>query len=191
MTQELTFDEFKQLALRTESKIESANVNMDAFLALIKLYVKVGTLLDYTKKGMFYNNYSKYDAEYAYLVDKVNDEFARFLEFNQTGERTAHSGFDLRLMHGLLGVMTESSELAEVLEKLLRGDDIDAVNVLEEMGDIDWYKAITFDTLQLSEQTSRKNVIDKLKARFPDAYSDELAANRDLESERKELEKDI
>ena len=44
MTQELTFDEFKQLALRTESKIESANVNMDAFLALIKLYVKVNPI---------------------------------------------------------------------------------------------------------------------------------------------------
>lgn len=34
-----------------------------------------------------------------------------------------------------------------------------------------------------------QNNIDKLKKRYPDAYSDELAQNRNLEAERKELEK--
>jgi len=34
-----------------------------------------------------------------------------------------------------------------------------------------------------------QNNIDKLKKRYPDKYSDEYAQNRDLEAERKELEK--
>ena len=191
MTDELRFEDFKTLALRTESKIDSASINMDAFTTLIELFVKVGTLLDYMKKGIYYKNYSKYDENYAQLVNELNEKFAQFLTANSDKEREDFNGLNYRIIHALLGAMTESSEIAEHLHKYLVDGTVDAAGIGEEFSDSDWYKAIGFDELKLSEVVCRQNVIDKLMVRFPDAYSDELAANRDLESERKELEKNI
>lgn len=191
MNQELTFEKFQTLALRTESKIDTANINLPAFISLTKLFIKIGTLLDYTKKGIYYKNYAKYDDNYAQLVNDINDEFATFLSLNETGNRDTHTDLNFRLVHALLGAMTESSEIAEHLHKYLIDGTVDAAGIGEEFSDHDWYKAIGFDELDLSEHICRRNVINKLMVRFPNAYSDELAANRDLESERKELEKDI
>lgn len=191
MNQELTFEKFQTLALRTESKIDTANINLPAFISLTKLFIKIGTLLDYTKKGIYYKNYAKYDDNYAQLVNDINDEFATFLSLNETGTRDTHDGLNFRLVHALLGAMTESAEIAEHLNKYLVDGTVDSAGIGEEFSDSDWYKAIGFDELKLSEVVCRQNVIDKLMVRFPDAYSDELAANRNLESERKELEKNI
>ena len=191
MADELSFDEFKRLAIRTESVIDSTSINMDAFVSLINMYIKVGTLLDYMKKGIYYNNYTKYDENYAYLVDSLNGEFARFLDFNQTGSRETVDTVDFRLVHALLGTMTEASEIAEHLKNYLVDGTVDAAGIGEEFSDIDWYKAIGFDHLKLSELVCRLNVINKLKVRFPDKYSDEAAANRDLKAEREELERNI
>ncbi len=191
MTDELSFEEFKALALRTESKIDSADINLEAFTKLIEMFVKVGTLLDYMKKGIYYKNYSKYDENYVQLVNDLNETFDRFLTANSEKERENYNAFNYRLIHALLGAMTESSEIAEHLHKYLTDGTVDAAGIGEEFSDHDWYKGIGFDELNLSEHICRRNVINKLMVRFPNAYSDELAANRDLESERKELEKDI
>ena len=75
--------------------------------------------------------------------------------------------------------------------KYITTGEVDKVGIGEEFSDIDWYKAITFDELQLEENTCRTNVINKLKVRFPDKYDDAAAANRNLEEERKKLEENL
>jgi hypothetical protein len=63
------------------------------------------------------------------------------------------------------------------------------INIAEEFGDIDWYKAIGVDELNINWVTILDTVISKLKTRYPDAFTSEDAINRDLDKERKVLDK--
>lgn len=191
----LNFEDFKKLALRTESKVDSAQIDSTEFMTLLEIFISVGTLLDYTKKGIFYNNYSKHDDNFESLLKDLERSIS-MLRLNvhekPTGhKRETHSALNFRLIHGLLGAMTESAEIGEHLLKYLRTGEIDKAGIGEEFSDSDWYKAITYDELELEEPVTRQNVIDKLRVRFPDKYNDDDAANRRLDQERKELEKNI
>jgi len=183
----LTFPEFTQLALRTESKVESGNINAEAFMDLLEIFITVGTLLDYTKKGIFYNNYTKYDENYLTLIDKLMRKTADFHRSSGKYSRVNYDSINFRVVHGLLGAVTESSEMAEHLLNYIKTGEIDKVGIGEEFSDSDWYKAIIFDELGLEESVCRTNVINKLKVRFPDKYDDAAAANRNLEAEREKL----
>lgn len=183
----MSFEEFTNLAIRTESVVEEASVDIPSFKSLLEMFVIVGTLLDYTKKGIFYNNYSKYDDNYVSLVQALNDKFLEFVELSCNGERVQQK-LDYRLIHGLLGTITESSEIAEHLISYLDSGAVDKAGISEEFADSDYYKAILFDELQLSENVSRIKVINKLRVRYPDKFCAVAAANRNLEEERKQLE---
>ena len=189
MSNDLKFEEFKKAALRTESPTTVANLDVPNVKTLLRLFITVGTLLDYTKKGVFYNKYQKYDENFIELVNGLNDLVLQ-LAVKET-DRKEVSDINLRVFHGLLGSMTESAELGMILLKYLETGEIDKANVAEEYGDGDWYKAVTFDELGLSETVSRQNVIDKLLVRFPIEYTDDAAANRDLDAERVKLEQNI
>ena len=186
----MNFDEFTQQALRTESKIETANVDLGGFKTLLRMFIVVGTLLDYTKKGIFYNNYEKYNENYPALVSELNDLLLDFVTNSNQG-REDYTGCNYRVLHGILGSLTESAELAEHLLRHIETGEIDKAGLGEEYSDGDWYKAIIFDELGIDESTVRMNVINKLRVRFPDKFCAEHAANRDLKAEREELEKNI
>lgn len=58
-----------------------------------------------------------------------------------------------RMMHGVMGISTEVGELCETITKGLGGDDgsfciDDRVGLVEEVGDVLWYMAITADALE-------------------------------------------
>jgi hypothetical protein len=98
------------------------------------------------------------------------------------------ASFNLRLAHAFIGAFTESGELIEELLQAAAEDrPIDAVNISEEYGDLDWYKSLAFDELELSEAASRSAVIAKLKVRYGDKFSTHAALNRDLDTERETL----
>lgn len=184
----MKFEEFQQLALRTEPPISPIDMDVEGVKKLLEMYIGVGNLLDYTKKGIFYKNYTKYDDNYAELINGLNENLLEFLE-QKTERKEVDVNF--RILHGLLGAITEASEIAMILLKYLETGEIDRANVGEEFSDSDWYKAIAYDELKLDEVTTRTNVINKLRIRFPDKFSDEAAANRDLSAERKALEENI
>jgi len=95
----------------------------------------------------------------------------------------------IRILHAALGCITEAGELADNIKKhLFYGKAFDDVNAVEEAGDLLWYLAILFDTLDLTfEEVMEKNIA-KLKARYPNKFTEEKAVNRNLEVERKILE---
>lgn len=95
----------------------------------------------------------------------------------------------MRVMHGVVGLATESGELAEALwETLFNRGDLDVVNIAEELGDGDWYGAILLDAIGGTRAGVMERNIEKLRARFPDKYSDAAANDRDLAGERAVLE---
>lgn len=95
----------------------------------------------------------------------------------------------LRLLHASLGMNTEQAEFADALKKsIYYNKPLDIVNLKEELGDLLWYVAIACDELDIEIEDIMSTVIKKLKTRFPEKYSDDLAANRDLDAERTVLE---
>jgi hypothetical protein len=67
-------------------------------------------------------------------------------------------------------------------------EPFDAVNLIEECGDVQWYEAMLCRALGTDFDTVQRTNIAKLKARFPDKFTEESANNRDLEIERSILE---
>lgn len=95
----------------------------------------------------------------------------------------------IRLLHAGIGMTTEAGEFIDMLKKhIFYGKPLDLVNLREEIGDLLWYCAIAVDALGTNMDDVMTINIDKLKARYPDKFSEFLAENRDLETERAILE---
>jgi len=92
------------------------------------------------------------------------------------------------IQHMLFGMMTELGELVDSYKKhYAYGKELDMINVMEEMGDIMWYWANMCNITGINAEASLQINIDKLKARYPEKFNEELAVNRDLEKEREIL----
>lgn len=104
----------------------------------------------------------------------------------------------LRLLHCAMGLTTEVGELMDILKRhLFYGTAIDFVHLREELGDLEWYKALGYDVLvdeleNVNRETVQQDVqamnIAKLQKRFPIKFTEYHALNRDLEIERTLLE---
>lgn len=96
-----------------------------------------------------------------------------------------------RLVHAALGKLTEIGEFADELKKhIFYGKPLDPVNLMEEIGDGAWYDALALDSMGGSDlDFVLEKVIAKLKKRYPEKFTEKDALNRDLEAERKVLEK--
>lgn len=92
-------------------------------------------------------------------------------------------------LHMVIGISTEAGELLDAYKKhFAYGKDLDVVNVGEEIADIMWYisNLCRLKNIDLEEMMQRN--IDKLKARYPEKFSQENALNRNLNKERDILE---
>ena len=92
-----------------------------------------------------------------------------------------------------LGLVGEAGEVADKLKKVIRDNDgvlTDPIreSVAKELSDVCWYVAIGSDAVKVPLSNIQQTNINKLKARFPDKFSEENAINRNLDKERKILE---
>ena len=95
-----------------------------------------------------------------------------------------------RLLHAAIGLVTESGEFIDALKKFLfYGRPLDLVDLKEELGDILWYAAVAMSALDTTFEEEMDRVIRKLRTRYPEKFTTDAAINRDLFSERNELEK--
>ena len=108
----------------------------------------------------------------------------------KASERTLiDKGHDLNLLHAAMGISTEAGELMDAFKrKIFYGKELDVVNVKEEVGDLMWYVAILLRELDLDFHELLQLNIDKLRARFPDKFTETDALQRDLDKERAILE---
>jgi len=99
------------------------------------------------------------------------------------------NGVTPRIEHAIIGLASECGELVGAMKKAkIYGKEFDVVNFKEEIGDIMWYLAIALDSINSSWEEVWDLNIAKLKARYPDKYTDCNALTRNLEIERKILE---
>jgi len=93
------------------------------------------------------------------------------------------------IIHSIIGKATECGELLEMLREVLNGNaPFDMVNFIEEIGDGQWYDAIGVKAIDVSFEHVQATNIAKLRHRFPNAFTEFDANNRDLFGERKILE---
>jgi len=95
----------------------------------------------------------------------------------------------IRLLHAAMGLCTESGEFMDMMKKhILYGKLLDDVNLKEELGDLEWYVALAIDELKTSFGIIFETNIAKLRARYPNKFTEHDAIVRDLDKERKILE---
>lgn len=186
----MDLNEYKQLALRTESNPESITINPAELNYALGIFITVADMLDAYKKMAFYGKREKYD--------KIWHESCQKLQYMTSCSDRHHEIIDdqpltmnKRIFHGLLGACTEAGELAEHLQKGINGHETDPAGIVEELADIFWYASVISDETNVPLEQGLINNINKLSKRYPEGYSDYLATHRNLETERQELENNI
>jgi NTP pyrophosphatase (non-canonical NTP hydrolase) len=114
-----------------------------------------------------------------------------YQEYQKQAARTCAklAGNNDNNIHMILGMQTEVAELADAFKKhLAYGKPVDWVNVEEELGDLMWYIANFCNINDIDLEQVMQINIDKLRARYPEKFTQENALNRNLEAERKILE---
>lgn len=188
----MNLKQYTKLATRTESRPEEVLVNHQLIVDVLYVFTAAGRMLDQIKKHAFYRkDYSaeNFTADYA-MIERAMFDLQR-VRINGSSEDMGEEpikGIDLRLLHAIVGIATESTELCEALYTALTGGEVDLVNLREENGDINWYQAIFYDAMEELGfeghwEDDLETNIAKLKARYPDKFTNENAINRDLETE--------
>jgi len=176
------------------------------------------------------------------LAEYIKEAVKTESTLNPLTKEVNERGLSSRTLHGVLGIQTELMELEVAFRNM------DAVNAVEEIGDVLWYLAILADEYDIREfdkeitvddtaalndildmvkrtlfygkeldkelmikfiksnlnlfaemcgdldvpvELAMKTNINKLAIRYPDKFKEEDAENRDLEAERKLLEKEL
>lgn len=85
-----------------------------------------------------------------------------------------------RRIHAILGLLTEVGELLSMLsEDVFLGHGHEDIDWLKEFGDSGWYQALGVDTLKKKLSECATLNIDKLKRRYPDKFTEDLAKVHD------------
>lgn len=91
----------------------------------------------------------------------------------------------MQLDNGARGLSDEVGEVSAVVKKHIEyGQPLDRENLLEEVGDCFWRLHQICDAAGITFADAMSFNIKKLAKRYPDKYSDHLAAQRDLTAER-------
>jgi len=149
--------------------------------------VTIGGMADIMKRGMFYGT------DVAKLKDRAvkstEMQTDLYKQVDAKPEQFTFTPYDLDMLHGVFGVFSEAGEiLEEMMKTKLEGREIDHVNIIEEIGDIMWYLALVLRVNDGSFEDAAERNLNKLKARYPEQFTQEKAENRDLDAERSTLE---
>jgi NTP pyrophosphatase (non-canonical NTP hydrolase) len=156
------------------------NVGIMEFSDALAVMIHAGQQMDKFKKALF----RKRNREESGLPPLPADDptLAALL-----GEDAAQ--FD-DLFHGIVGIITETGEMAEVLYKFcVAAPQVDQTNVREEVGDVLWYMSRLVKWCETTFLTEMKRNVAKLRKRHGEAgFDKERDITRNLDAERGVLE---
>ena len=114
---------------------------------------------------------------------RVRDEVVRFnawLETYDHDNAIIVHGYDPgELLNGALGLTGEAGEVADLIKKeIFHGHNFKMEDLIKELGDVCWYLALLCNAIGVSlEEVMIKNIA-KLKARYPEGFSESASINR-------------
>lgn len=119
------------------------------------------------------------------IMKRKRGKNLEFNEYQQLAERTANLDLNTqkgeRLINFSFGLMGETGEVIDCLKKILfHGHDLELNQdkLKFELGDCLWYIATLANTTGLKLEDIAIANIEKLKARYPNGFSQERSINR-------------
>lgn len=98
----------------------------------------------------------------------------------------------IRLLHAGIGMATEAGEFLDQLKKhIFYGKTVDVVNLMEELGDTDWYMNLCCDVLNTTMEVIEVANIKKLAKRYGEKFSQDGALLRNLGAELDVLKENL
>lgn len=83
------------------------------------------------------------------------------------------------VVNASLGLSGETGELNDMIKKsIFHGHSLDMEKVKKEIGDIMWYIAMMCESFGFDMSEIAQMNIDKLKARYPEGFSEERSQHR-------------
>lgn len=83
------------------------------------------------------------------------------------------------VVNASFGLSGETGELNDMIKKyIFHGHQLDFEKVKKEIGDIMWYVAMMCESFHFDMSEIAQMNIDKLKARYPEGFSEEASQNR-------------
>lgn len=102
-------------------------------------------------------------------------------KYQELAQKTANMKLEhkTRLAVAALGLTGEGGELADYIKKHIgHGHSLDQEKVIKELGDVMWYIAEVASILGFTLEEIAQTNIEKLKARYPEGFSEERSINR-------------
>ena len=94
------------------------------------------------------------------------------------GESPIQPDIPNSLLHGVIGVCTEAGELQDAVKKAFYGQPIDYDNIIEELGDLEWYMAVIRGVVGVTQEEVQRRNNEKLKRRYKEGFSTKEAIER-------------
>lgn len=179
----MTIQEFKEECKRTcpslgSSKLDLSHMVMGMLTELQELDEALA-LKDYVNIGEEIADY------YWYMVNYTT---FRNIDISFINRSTNKYGLDGRTL--VFGLYDATAKLTDLIKKnVAYNRDIDLNDEIDTLKNLNVYLQGMIRKKGISFAHILQNNIDKLRVRFPEKFSDDLANNRDLTKEREELEK--
>ena len=180
------FDYVAEAHLTASPHFHGYCVPLAHFDAVLSQAIDALNALDRVKKTLFYGHDLGPLAEGIEIGDvwlNCNGLPGRISDHPEDDEKARN------IIHAIIGKATEAGELLELLHATTTsGETFDVANAGEEIGDGFWYDALLARACGLTFNGIQRTNIAKLRHRFPNAFTEYDANNRDLFGERRILE---
>lgn len=182
MNETKVFDYIEEAHVTASDKYYGKRIPLEHFSEVVGEAIAALNKLDTIKKALFYGRDTGI-APPANPNEATLEKAPYWISDNAEDDAKA-----VNVIHAIIGKATEAGELLEALSKtIVEGEAFDAVNAIEEVGDGFWYDALLLKALGSNFGEAQRVNIEKLRARFPNAFTEYDANNRDLFEERKIL----
>ena len=180
--------QFQEQAIRTDIEDykpvqERLLENSSSLTSCINGFILSTSAMDIMKKKIMYNSNPmkllELDAKLAKEIKEFPSDFV---------EKISQDELLSQLLHYSVGTITELLEIIMALGNAVKTGELDRANMGEELGDSLYYLSVMATRLGLPLESIMETNNKKLKARYPNKFTEESANERDLEAERKILE---
>ena len=183
----MEINEYHRLARRTSNGQRLENLDRadnDVLRYALGAAAKLGGVVDRIKK--YYHQGHKEADTYAlwYALDGFFERGATPPPISSLVREMTYP--QTLLCNAVLGLVGETSELAELVEKALFQHDSNREalfyelhgKMIAELGDVCWYIAAACTALDVDLETVMQHNVDKLRTRYPDGFSSEASQAR-------------
>lgn len=99
--------------------------------------------------------------------------------YQKEAMRTANAMHGDLLQNGVMGLCGEAGECVDLVKKhLFQGHELNKEHLAKELGDVDWYLAVTAEAIGYDLNVILQMNVKKLRDRYPNGFDEERSKHR-------------